>query len=73
MDCPMFAVHFFDYIYDITNPINVIFMIGLIFLSILFPLLAVVFIFIVPMWKIFVKAGEPGWGCIIPSITYLFS
>ena len=22
--------------------------------------------FIVVMWKIFVKAGKPGWGCIVP-------
>ena len=25
----------------------------------------IVFFFIV-MWKIFVKAGKPGWGCIVP-------
>ncbi len=22
--------------------------------------------FIVVMWKIFVKAGKPGWGCLVP-------
>jgi hypothetical protein len=33
-------------------------------LIILYLVLAV--FYIVVMWKIFVKAGKPGWGCIIP-------
>ena len=28
--------------------------------------LAILVITIVGMWKMFVKAGKPGWGCIIP-------
>ncbi len=27
---------------------------------------ALIIFMIVVMWKIFVKAGKPGWGCIIP-------
>lgn len=29
-------------------------------------MLAIIVFFIVCMWKIFVKAGEPGWACLIP-------
>ncbi len=32
----------------------------------LFPILLGVFLYIVPLWKIFVKAGKPGWACIVP-------
>jgi hypothetical protein len=28
--------------------------------------LAIAVIFIIGMWKTFVKAGQPGWACIIP-------
>jgi hypothetical protein len=28
--------------------------------------LAVLVLFIVSMWKVFTKAGQPGWACIIP-------
>ena len=28
--------------------------------------LAIVVLMIVAMWKVFTKAGEPGWACIIP-------
>jgi hypothetical protein len=28
--------------------------------------LALVLFFIVAAWKVFVKAGKPGWACIIP-------
>jgi len=28
--------------------------------------LAIVVVFIVGMWKVFEKAGQPGWACIIP-------
>lgn len=28
--------------------------------------LAIVVFFIVTMWKIFTKAGKPGWACLIP-------
>jgi len=27
---------------------------------------AVVVVTLVGLWKVFVKAGQPGWGCIIP-------
>lgn len=27
---------------------------------------AVIIFMLVAMWKIFVKAGKPGWGCIVP-------
>jgi hypothetical protein len=26
----------------------------------------ILFLFIIPAWKIFTKAGQPGWGCLIP-------
>jgi Family of unknown function (DUF5684) len=29
-------------------------------------LVATVVLIIIPMWKIFTKAGEPGWACLIP-------
>jgi hypothetical protein len=25
-----------------------------------------IFLFIIPLWRIFTKAGQPGWGSIIP-------
>jgi hypothetical protein len=28
--------------------------------------LAVVILVIAGLWKVFVKAGQPGWGCIVP-------
>jgi len=28
--------------------------------------LAIIVVVIAGMWKMFVKAGQPGWGCIIP-------
>jgi len=28
--------------------------------------IALALFFIVSMWKVFVKAGQPGWGCLIP-------
>lgn len=28
--------------------------------------LAIVVLMIVGMWKVFEKAGQPGWGCLIP-------
>jgi hypothetical protein len=28
--------------------------------------LAFIILMIISMWKIFVKAGRPGWGCLIP-------
>ena len=28
--------------------------------------LAIAVVFIIGMWKVFVKAGQPGWACIIP-------
>lgn len=36
---------------------------GLVFWIFYFAFIA---FFIVVMWKIFVKAGKPGWGCIVP-------
>ena len=35
-------------------------------LSILFYLIVVVFLIIVPEWKIYSKAGQPGWAVLIP-------
>jgi hypothetical protein len=32
----------------------------------LFIQLALIVFFVVTMWKIFTKAGKPGWACIIP-------
>lgn len=37
--------------------------VGLVFLLIW---LAVVIVIIAGMWKVFTKAGQPGWACIIP-------
>lgn len=34
-------------------------------LAMLFPLAIAVF-FIIVMWKVFTKAGQPGWGSIVP-------
>ncbi|HRH96867.1 MAG TPA: DUF5684 domain-containing protein, partial [Prosthecobacter sp.] len=37
-------------------------------------LLAVVVVMIAAMWKVFTKAGEPGWACLVPIyniIVYL--
>jgi hypothetical protein len=28
--------------------------------------LGIVILMIASMWRIFTKAGQPGWGCIIP-------
>ena len=35
-------------------------------LELLIVLLFPIFLFLVPLWKIFVKAGKPGWACLIP-------
>lgn len=32
--------------------------------------LAIAILMIVSMWKIFVKAGKPGWGAIVPFYNY---
>jgi hypothetical protein len=38
-----------------------------------FLLLLVIVLLIVAMWKVFVKAGQPGWAAIIPIYnTYIF-
>lgn len=34
--------------------------------------LAIIIIIIAGLWKVFVKAGQPGWGCIIPILNYYF-
>ena len=39
---------------------------GIGFLIILIVYLAIVVVCIAGMWKMYVKAGQPGWGCIIP-------
>ena len=36
----------------------------------LFIQLAIVVFYIVTMWKIFVKAGKPGWACLIPIYNF---
>jgi len=28
--------------------------------------ITILVVFIIAMWKVFTKAGQPGWGCIIP-------
>ena len=42
--------------------------IGIIFISIFFAILyfGIIAFYIISMWKIFVKAGRPGWAAIIP-------
>ena len=40
--------------------------IGLVFLVFLLIWLAVIVVIIAGMWKVFTKAGQPGWACIIP-------
>ena len=32
--------------------------------------LAVVVGIIAGMWKVFVKAGQPGWGCLVPFLNF---
>ncbi len=34
-------------------------------------LLVVIFLIIVPMWKIYTKAGQPGWAILIPIYNLL--
>ena len=36
-------------------------------------MLIIIIVMIVAMWKIFAKAGEPGWKALIPVITLGFS
>lgn len=38
---------------------------------ILIPILLLAVFMIACMWKIFVKAGKPGWACIIPIYNYI--
>lgn len=33
-------------------------------------ILVVAVISIIALWRIFTKAGEPGWGCLIPFYNY---
>lgn len=59
----------YDYDYDYSNTLSpeeagaVGLMFGLIFLVIILPL---VVLMIVSMWKVFEKAGKPGWAAIVP-------
>ncbi len=32
--------------------------------------LAIAVLFIAGSWKVYVKAGQPGWGCIIPIYNF---
>lgn len=34
--------------------------------------IAFIILMIVAMWKIFTKAGQPGWGSIIPIVNFYF-
>lgn len=34
---------------------------------------AFVILMIVALWKVFTKAGQPGWAAVIPVAKYLFS
>ena len=38
--------------------------------SIILWLIIAVF-YIIVMWRVFVKAGKPGWGCIIPIYNFI--
>ena len=33
--------------------------------------LAIMILMLVGLWKVFVKAGQPGWGCLIPIYNIL--
>ena len=33
--------------------------------------LAIIVLMVVSMWKVFVKAGKPGWGSIIPIYNWI--
>ena len=33
--------------------------------------LAIMILILVGMWKVFVKAGQPGWGCLVPIYNVL--
>ena len=33
--------------------------------------LAIGIVFLVGMWKTFVKAGQPGWACIVPIYNFI--
>ncbi len=43
--------------------------VGILFLLLYVALLVVV---IIGAWKMFVKAGQPGWGCIVPILNIYF-
>ena len=43
-------------------------MVGIIFGLLLIP---IVVFEVVAGWKVFVKAGQPGWGCLIPIYSYM--
>ena len=34
--------------------------------GVMFALIAFVVILIIAQWKIYTKAGQPGWGCLVP-------
>ncbi len=38
--------------------------------TLLIYLVVMVLLYIVPLWKIFVKAGQPGWASIIPIYNF---
>lgn len=43
---------------------------GGLLLFLLVPLLLMAIIQIIAMWKVFEKAGQPGWACIIPIYNW---
>ena len=45
---------------------------GLVMLPLMFIYIAIIVLMVVSLWKLFVKAGKPGWGAIVPFYnTYL--
>lgn len=39
---------------------------GLVFLVIMLVFLALLIVYIIGLWKVYEKAGKPGWACIVP-------
>lgn len=39
-------------------------------MGLIFTLLAFIVFLVVCQWKIYTKAGQPGWACIIPIYNY---
>ncbi len=44
--------------------------IGVVLFMFLF-IFAIAIFYIICMWKIYTKAGEPGWACLVPVYNYM--